>query len=900
MVTEIRDWLGAKVNFRAIHNDVKRKRTKGTGDWFINSPKYQEWKAEKGNVLCGTGIAGAGKTTLMSHVIDNLLHEESTDPKICVLFAYNRYDDLLSTADILKGLVLQAAQKQNERFLDAVKSTLSRCKQQGVKPTEDDLIGLLHQCEAIFDRVYYVFDGADELIRPDVKSEVLVELVKTINQLNGNIIISSRPLQVLQKLKHVKQVELKAQDDDMWILINDEIDWSSTLGELLEEAWCREDIVGAIIDNASGMFLHASLQVKALQGCPTLADVWEELDSFPKDITAMYEKTFRRIEDQPIRFATMAKLALLWLVHAKGQLGVKDLRAALAINPETFRVEEDRVPKLESIISACSGLVEYHEQTDVIRLIHFTARDALEPLLLQDYPQPHALITRVLLQLMIDNTIANCTVEDRVELEELLKRPLLRYAYQRWADHAKESGDQAGVRKDIANFLYQCSSFPYVAKGDSPGFDGEISDGPWSTFDLIQPLHVSVVYDLPWFIEEVLAGQDIQPPPYHQPPSGLPVCYGLDVNAQSTGGVTALHLAAHRGQRVCVDALLRFPTIDVNARSGRLGRTALMEAARAGDRDSVERLLRAPGINVNVMDNFGWTALMEAACLKDTINHFFSIPAWTGVDAGEERGCNDIVEPLLGVPGIEVDVVNWLGRTALMEAVRRGHRGTVERLFRVSGVEVPSVDRLGRTPLMLAAEGGNEDIFERFLNVPGVDVNDGDSLGTTVLMEAVARGRTGMVTRLLEMPGVNVNARDVHGRTALMLAAQRGDKWAVGRLLEVPGADIDTVDREGGSSVLKLADMDAWAAVWELSQKPYLSIRELNFLYGQRQGMAEREEVVRLLEDAQNHRSAVRAGAGNCDVASVGSGWETLDSDMWVATSISADCELSASSTSPL
>jgi hypothetical protein len=56
IVTEIRDWLGVKVNFRAIHNDVKRKRAKGTGDWFVNSPKYQEWKAEKGSVLCGKGI----------------------------------------------------------------------------------------------------------------------------------------------------------------------------------------------------------------------------------------------------------------------------------------------------------------------------------------------------------------------------------------------------------------------------------------------------------------------------------------------------------------------------------------------------------------------------------------------------------------------------------------------------------------------------------------------------------------------------------------------------------------------------------------------------------------------------------------------------------------------------
>ncbi|EAU92059.2 ankyrin repeat domain-containing protein 44 [Coprinopsis cinerea okayama7 len=735
LVEEIADWLKTKVNFRAIHNDVTKKRAEDTGDWFIDSPAYKEWKQNKG-----------------SRVIDDLLHEESNDPKICVLFTYNRYDDLLSTAEILKGLVLQATQKQIPQFLDAVKSTQSRCKQQRVEPTEDDMISLLLKLEDIFDRVYYIFDGADELVQPHVKTKTLEGLIKAINGLKGgNAIIASRPLQVLKKFERVTEVELNAQSDDMRILINGKIDWSPNLREVLEESGKREEIVDDIIDRAGGMFLHAALQVETLDGCPTIADVREELRNFPKDITAMYKKTFDRIEGQHPRFVTLAKMTLLWLVHAKGSLRVEDLRAALGVSPETFSVEEDRIPKLDAIISACSGLIEHHQETGVARLVHFTARDALEPLLARDFPQPHKLITKILLQRMIDNNIPNCTVEGWSELRELLRKPLLDYAYKHWAEHVRECGEEDDTRRDVANFLCKCTSFP---QRDQYSFMG---------YDSFQPLHLAAAYNFPWFIEEVLARHNLSLV-HNQQPCGHSNFEGLDVNAQSREGVTALRLAALHGHGSCIQLLLGFPAIDVNTGYT----TPLAQAAWNGHADIVERLLKVPGIDVNA--GFA-TALAQAA----------------------GSGHADIVERLLKVPGIDV---NAGFENALAQAAGSGHADIVERLLKVPGIDVNAGVP---TALAQAAESGHTDIVERLLKVPGIDVNAGDP---TALARAVGVGHTDMVERLLKVPCIDVNAGDT---TALAWAALSGRQDIVERLLKVPGIDVNAgvptaLARAAGSS----------------------------------------------------------------------------------------------------
>ena len=136
-----------------------------------------------------------------------------------------------------------------------------------------------------------------------------------------------------------------------------------------------------------------------------------------------------------------------------------------------------------------------------------------------------------------------------------------------------------------------------------------------------------------------------------------------------------LILAARKGHLAVVRHLLTVPGINVNARS-RTGNTALMHAARKGHIDVVRQLLAVPGINVNARSRTGNTALMHAA----------------------RKGHIDVVRQLLAVPGINVNArEDEEGNTALLYAAWSGHLAVVAELLAAPGIDVNAVDEDGYT-----------------------------------------------------------------------------------------------------------------------------------------------------------------------------------------------------------
>ncbi|KAG2015153.1 hypothetical protein CC2G_008447 [Coprinopsis cinerea AmutBmut pab1-1] len=180
------------------------------------------------------------QTAHRSRVIDDLLPlEESTDRKVCVLFAYNRYTEPLSLCDILKGFVLQVVER-HQHLAELVKPIKKRCTSERTEPTSDNLIDLLLKLEGHFDFVYYGLDGMDE-----VQFHTRIQLVKAINQLRGNFVIASRRLEELQSnLQRAVQFPLVARNEDMTLLIEEKLMWYQGLNGILEDAGCREKIIG--------------------------------------------------------------------------------------------------------------------------------------------------------------------------------------------------------------------------------------------------------------------------------------------------------------------------------------------------------------------------------------------------------------------------------------------------------------------------------------------------------------------------------------------------------------------------------------------------------------------------------------------------------------------------------
>lgn len=185
----------------------------------------------------------------------------------------------------------------------------------------------------------------------------------------------------------------------------------------------------------------------------------------------------------------------------------------------------------------------------------------------------------------------------------------------------------------------------------------------------------------------------------------------------------------------------------------------LIGASREGDIAAVCALLdagAADGVNAAYPPEAGgWTALMSAA------------------DAGHSH----VVARLLAVPGIQVDLRDTGGRTALLWGSNQPDAAVVRLLVR-AGANVNAGDEDAWTPLMCAAQGGHTSIAEVLLGA-GADAGAHRFAGagpwpswpTTALVDAAINGHTSIVQLLLQRAGKVVRRPVAH---ALLVAATAG------------------------------------------------------------------------------------------------------------------------------
>ena len=167
---------------------------------------------------------------------------------------------------------------------------------------------------------------------------------------------------------------------------------------------------------------------------------------------------------------------------------------------------------------------------------------------------------------------------------------------------------------------------------------------------------------------------------------------GAGVDARDGTGATALVAAAY-GNHVEVARALIEAGADVDVEDDTVQSAYLIATSEVGDDPTLLELTLDAGADVNAKDSYDGTGLIRAA----------------------DRGHAAIVRRLLDTD-LDVDHVNRLGWTALLEAVVLGDGGPrhteVVRLLAEGGVDVNIADRDGVTPLAHARRNGYDEIAE--------------------------------------------------------------------------------------------------------------------------------------------------------------------------------------------
>lgn len=176
-------------------------------------------------------------------------------PGMAVASAYLRYTEHLTLWDILIALVLHLVESSPlPSVLNIVDKAFQRHQRKNTRPSVQDLEKLLQAIVKEYVQAFLAIDGLDEM-PVDIQSA----LIRVLSSLKANILITSRPLRLLQeKLVQIAQskpvyINIVAEDEDLEIFIAHMIDLTPALAHLLETNGMQEEVVSKIKKNADGM-----------------------------------------------------------------------------------------------------------------------------------------------------------------------------------------------------------------------------------------------------------------------------------------------------------------------------------------------------------------------------------------------------------------------------------------------------------------------------------------------------------------------------------------------------------------------------------------------------------------------------------------------------------------------
>jgi len=494
-----------------------------------------------------------------------------------------------------------------------------------------------------------------------------------------------------------------------------------------------------------------------------------------------YESAMERVGSQSREKYELSKRVFAWIVHAKRQLHIAEVKHALGTCIGKSRLDPDDFMSEQTMLSVCAGLVSYDDRTKIIRLVHYTAQEYFRDHWLKWFKDESAEITSTCITYMSFSSFKSGPCRTQAEADRRSKDyVLLNYAARHWGDHARE-------QETIGN------GNEHELEGDKHESHTRIA----MSFLLNEPLVFSA------FQAMVFArwGQEYFVSPHTQA-LHLTTYFGIhglsallldnkaDVNAVGSfydegydtfhQGVTPLYIACYKGDGK-IATLLLDKGADINAQIRYFG-TALHGASLRGDKRAAKPILDTEDVQIDSTDDHRRIPLSSAT----------------------EESKEAIVKLLLGTEKVEVDSKDGYGRTPLSFAAESGNEKTVRLLIETGKVEIDSNDKYSRTPLSYAAANGKKATVQLLVETGKVEVDSKDQHGRTVLSLAAKRGWVAIVKLLLETGKVEVDSKDEEGWTPLSHAAARGYE-AIAKLLVETGK-VDVVSKDsGGRTPLRLA-----------------------------------------------------------------------------------------------
>lgn len=230
--------------YEDFHDDARKGHVGGTGDWIFNKPEYHSWLDSSQAFLWITGIPGAGKTSLLSRMVDHFLEEQrdsfgldNAPGDIQVAYFYCKSDDdsRRSSENIFRSYIKQLCDQYAD-LPDPLRALYEDKGRKGSATTRwksFDYIKVLNELVRRRRKTLFILDALDECRNDVAINVVLSDFQKLLDGGGGDspvkVIISSRFSSIEQARRGFRghyHLEINGDDnqDDIRDLIRDRME----------------------------------------------------------------------------------------------------------------------------------------------------------------------------------------------------------------------------------------------------------------------------------------------------------------------------------------------------------------------------------------------------------------------------------------------------------------------------------------------------------------------------------------------------------------------------------------------------------------------------------------------------------------------------------------------------
>ena len=253
----ILDWLN-KVEYGPRHSDILKRKQPGTGQWFLGSAQYQNWRSLERQTLFCKGIPGSGKTMIAAIVVDNLNTAFLQDQSIGLAYLYCAFDrQIEQTIQNLLASLIKQLSKGQPSLPDGVKELFYKHERHNTRPSFDELSETFLAVTSMHKKVFIVVDALDECQSSDGRlRQLLSEIFALQSKANINFLATSRPIpEIENQFTACITQTILASEEDIRSYIAGHIDRLPEF--VIEDLALQEEIKVKIIEAAVGMYENA-------------------------------------------------------------------------------------------------------------------------------------------------------------------------------------------------------------------------------------------------------------------------------------------------------------------------------------------------------------------------------------------------------------------------------------------------------------------------------------------------------------------------------------------------------------------------------------------------------------------------------------------------------------------